>query len=195
MSETRRRVLPAGLLLFLLACGGAHAPPAAEDPKAPAPDLTGQTVMVLPVQPGGGAPLAELDAEIAFWLGERAPRVRWVFPAELDRILARSPALDIRLRELAVGSFGRAAVKRIGDPLYGDLRRLGAIVNARYAILPVAAGTVAAGTGTRVELAAAVVDTFDGAVLWFGVVGGDVAPAGPEATAGAARALARALFP
>src|SRR5690606_41262834 len=123
--------------------------PAPERPPPRPRDLGGAGVMGLPVQPGGGggggrrtpAP-AGLDAELAYWLEERAPRVRWTFPPALEKALVRSPALDIRLRELPVSSFLRMQVERIGDPLYGDLRRLGALADARYALVPVAANYV-----------------------------------------------------
>jgi hypothetical protein len=198
------------LLLLLLAgtlaaCGG-RSLPAAEDRARPAPDLTGRRVMVLPVQTGAwrGVPVpgavlegAELDAELGFWLPERAPRVQWVLPPELDRALARSPGLGIDLRALAVGSFRRAEVRRIGDPLYGDLRRLNALVDARWALVPVAAAFVETpGADGRVEVAAALVDTVTGEVLWFGVAGGEAGRLADGAViATAARALARALVP
>src|SRR5687768_12917011 len=93
-------------------------------------------VLVLPVQAPGNAPL---DAELAYWLGERARQVKWVLPASIDRTLARNPGMGIRPRELEVGVFKRAQVKRIGDPLFGDLRRLAAIFDTRVALLPIAA--------------------------------------------------------
>jgi hypothetical protein len=153
--------------------------------------------MVLPVQPGAGGVPDGLDDEIAYWLGDRGQRVRWVFPPEIERALARSPGLDIRLDALAVASFHRAEVKRIGDPLFGDLRRAGAIVDARYALLPVAAGYVPGTDGDgRVEIAVAIIDTIGGAVLWYGIVAGE--PGGEDdraVVASAARRLAQTLFP
>src|SRR5690606_41240524 len=83
----------------------------------------------------------------------------------------------------------------IGDPLFGDLRRLGALVDARYALLPVSAEFVPGPDGTgRVELAAAIIDTLGGRVLWYGVVAG--APGSrsePAVLASAARRLASAV--
>jgi hypothetical protein len=218
---SRRRALAATLLLLagtLAGCGG-RTLPVADDRLRPAPDLTGQRVMVLPAQPGAwsGVPVAgaaldpaELDAELGFWLTDGAPRVQWVLPPELARALARSPGLGIDLGSLAVGSFRRAEVRRIGDPLFGDLRRLSALVDARHALVPVAAAfvEVAGGEGAqatgappaaaqgRVEVAAALVDTFTGLVLWFGVVGGEPGRLADGAViATAARALARAMAP
>lgn len=190
------RVVGTGIL-FAAACGGKE-PPSADRPAPPAPDLTGRAVMVLPVQPTAGAVPAGLDAEIAFWLADHGNSVRWVFPPALEQALHRSPALqDIALHALAVSSFRRAEVRRIGDPLFGDLRRLGALVDTRYALVPVAGGYVPRPDGAgRVELAAALIDTMGGAVLWFGVVGGEPGVHGaPTVVASAAQALARTFFP
>ena len=47
-----------------------------------------------------------------------------------------------------------------------------------------------------VEIAAAIIDTLGGRVLWFGVVGGGTGDqADPALAASAAQALARTLFP
>jgi len=157
--------------------------------------------MLLPAQalPGSVTSTAEeavagLDGEIAYWLGERAPRVQWVFPPDLDRALARSPSLDIQIRGLAVSAFYRGQVKNIGDPLFGDLRRLGALVDARYALVPVGAGEFDVEGGRRVELRVALIDTLGGSVLWYGAIAGATGPAGDAAlAASAAQALAAAL--
>jgi hypothetical protein len=187
----------------LTACAARAEPPSPDRPAATRPpDLTGASVMVLPAQaaPGAGTlpdaePVPGLDRELSFWLAESAPRVEWVFPPALERALQRSPSLDIRLHALAVSSFHRAEVEIIGDPLFGDLRALGALVDARYALLPVAAAFVpaadSAGQG-RVELRVALIDTRGGRVLWFGALAGQTGPAGSPATvATAAQAVAR----
>jgi hypothetical protein len=151
--------------------------------------------MLLPVQGRGGVPDG-LDDELAFWLAERGRNVHWVLPDAIDEVVARSPTLGIRPRSLEVSVFHYAEVRNIGDPLFGDLRRLGALVDARYAILPVAAGYVTRAEGVRVEIAAAIIDTLGGRVLWFGVVGGGTGDqADPALAASAAQALARTLFP
>jgi hypothetical protein len=187
--------------LLLAACGSGRSAPSPDRPPPGAPDLTGRRVMVLPAQaaaggPAGTEPVPGLDAEIAFSLQELGPGVDWVLPPEIERALARSPSLEIRLHALAVSSFHRAEVLVIGDPLFGDLRALNSLVNARYALLPVAAGYVPAATGAgRVEINAALIDTMGGNVLWFGAVAGDPGPEGSPATiASAARALARAVL-
>ena len=92
----------------------------------------------------------------------------------------------------------QAQVNRIGDPLYGYLRRLSAISNGTLALIPVEVRHRAS-TAERpgaVEVVAALVDVRSGRVPWFGVVQG--APgdgSSPGALASAADALARLLFP
>jgi len=153
--------------------------------------------MVLPVQTGSlaGRGDAALDSELAFWLEERGAGIRWAFPPALEAALRRSPGLDIRLDALAVASFRRAEVRNIGDPLFGDLRRLGALVDARYALLPVSAEFVPGPDGTgRAELFAAIIDTLGGRVLWYGVVAGEPGSRDePAVLATAARTLARTV--
>jgi hypothetical protein len=154
--------------------------------------------MVLPAQAAPGAtvlpdtePVPGLDGEIAYWLAEMVSRVQWVFTPVLERALERSPSLGIRLRSLAVSSFHRAQVRIIGDPLFGDLNALGALVDTRFALLPVSAAFVPDTLGTgRVELRVALIDTRGGNVA----VAGETGPADDPATvATAARALARTI--
>jgi hypothetical protein len=194
-----------GLTLVVTACGARpeRAPPTPT--TSPAPVMAGQTVMVFPVQ-YGNVPVAQatlqhfpieqekLDAELAYWLPQQAGNVRWLLPAAIQRAISRSPTLGVDIKNLAVGSFQRAQVKRIGDPLYGDLRKLAAVLDARFAIIPVAAekiGTTEA--DARVQVATAVIDALNGTVLWFGVIESDVDARGEAGIASAAQAVARAF--
>jgi hypothetical protein len=196
---THRTVL---LLLLAAACSSSPRAPSPDQPAPIPPDLTGSRVMVLPAQAAaggraGGEPVPGLDAEIAYWLADMGPRVTWVLPQQIQRALERSPSLDIKLDALAVSSFHRAEVVIIGDPLFGDLRALNVLLNARYALLPVAAGYVTrpAGPG-RVEINIALIDTVGGRVLWFAAVAGDPGDeSSPAVVASAARAFARAVLP
>jgi len=103
--------------------------------------------------------------------------------------------LSIDPRALAVGSFQRAQVRRIGDPLFGDLRRLAAVLDAQLAVVPIAAeflGPDAAAAAPTV--AAAVINALDGTVVWFGIIEGTEKGVGSEgAIATAAQAFARAF--
>ena len=166
------------------------------------PDLTGASVMVLPAQPAPGESVLPdgevvpgLDREIGFWLAEMTPQVHWVFPPAIERALQRSPSLSIRLRSLAVAAFHRAQVENIGDPLFGDLRALAALVDARFALIPVAAAWVPDTTGSgRIEMRVALIDTRGGAVRWFGAVAGDPGRFDdPASVASAGRALGQLL--
>lgn len=160
-----------------------------------APDLSGRRVMVLPVQQvmsvGGDA-----DAELAFGLESRGPEVTWVLPAEVDRVLARSPSMDARTRGLPVDAFLAAEVRRVGDPLYGTLRRLAALVDTEVALLPVRAQEVSTqGDSVRVRFHSALLDVRTGRVLWFAVEEGETTTSGdPRALATAADAVARRLL-
>ena len=206
MEERVRRAFAFTLVLLCVACSGhrVQAPTATRDPGRP-PDLTGVQVLFFPVQraplPGSAASTVrydgvdQLDAEISYWLREQAPDVRWVLPEAIDRTLRRNPELDIKVRQLDVAAFRRAQVKRIGDPLFGDLRRLAAVLNARLALIPVAAESIGRTEGeARVQVATAIIDALDGTVLWFGITESEADASGPEAgLASVAQVMARQL--
>jgi hypothetical protein len=200
----RRTLLVWASALAIAGCARTRAAPTPESPKPPPPDLTGRAVFVLPAQPAPGARrdpqsgeiVPGLDGEIAYWLEDHGPRVDWTFPPEVRRALERNAMLNIDVDALAVGSFHRAEVINIGDPLLGDLRRLAAVVDARLALVPVAATYVPGTPDGRVEVAVALIDTFGGRVLWYGVMAGEPGAADSrDVAASAARAVARALLP
>ena len=166
----------AGTLLaavMAFGCGGTAQAPSAGDFEGFIPDLRGRRVMVFPVQFQTGVP-GGVDPEITFALRTRGPEVAWIFSDELEAVVARSPSVDTAVRGLPVGIFLSAEVRRIGDPLFGQLRRLGALTNSDIALIPVAIGTGAEGVGgtSVVEIAATIVNVRTGQVIWFGVVGG-----------------------
>jgi hypothetical protein len=155
----------------------------------PAADLTE------PTTPLSSEMLAALEAELAYWLPEQAPRTRWVLPDAIARAAERSPTLDVRPRELPVRDFLRARLQSVGDPLYGDLRKLNILVDARVALLPVGAVWIPEQSGLgRVHMAVALIDTFGGAVVWYGVVAGSSGPRhDPGVAASTAQSLARMI--
>jgi hypothetical protein len=198
------------VLLTAAACSGRATPPSADTVQRAFPDIGGMTVMLLPVQmvtPMIGAPagadttkppvplsrdiIAGLEAELAYWLPERASRTRWVLPDAIVRAADRSPGLNVRPSDLPVRDFLRLRLESIGDPLYGELRKLNMLVDARIALLPIGAVWVPeqAGGG-RVHLAVALIDTFGGNVVWYGIVAGS---AGAFDDAAVAASTARAL--
>ncbi len=181
-------------LVVMAACGGASAPAGAE-PIGYLPSLLGQRVMVFPVQRNLGVP-GDATAEMVFALEGPGQGPEWLLPDELRAIMARTPALDAPLENLPVDVFLRAEVRRIGDPIFGILRRMGAVTDADLALLPVA---VRAGVGEEpvaVEYVVALVDTRTGRVLWFGAAAGRPgAVDDPGRLASAAEGLARRLVP
>lgn len=210
-SRSRSKAVPFVLALALAAalpsCARRAAPPSADAPPPRPVNLAGTSVMVLPAQPGSGiseALAGSFDAELAYWLGDRAPRVHWVPAAEVQRLVKSSPGLRIDLRALDVRAFGRMRVQQIGDPLFGDVHNLGAMLDARLALLPASvayveprdsAGHPTSGPG-RIEVTAALIQTFGGEVVWYGVVAGEPGAAdSPAVVATAARALAKAVVP
>lgn len=153
--------------------------------------------MVLPVQSSMGiSPGLQPESEIGFALRERGPQVGWIFPDELRSDLARAPALNVPLETLPVGAFLRAEVQRVGDPLYGHLRRLAGLAGADVALIPVAVRHRRPGPerASAIEIAAALVNARSGHVFWFAVVDGEAGGGDdPAAMASAADALARAV--
>ena len=170
----------AGTLLaavMAFGCGGTAQAPSAGDFEGFIPDLRGRRVMVFPVQFQAGVP-GGVDPEITFALRTRGPEVAWIFSDELEAIVTRSPSVDTAVRGLAVSVFLSAEVRRIGDPLYGQLRRLGALTNSDIALIPVAIGPGAQDADGElvVEIAATIVNVRSGQVIWFGIVGGRPGP-------------------
>ena len=153
--------------------------------------------MVLPVQAIRGV-TGDAEAELVYALNARGRGVRWLMPQTLRAQLARNPALDVPLDNLPVGVFLQAQVDRVGDPLYGYLRRLSAISNGTVVLIPVEIrhrATTPERPGA-VEVVTALVDVGSGRVAWFGVVQGEAGDgSSPGALASAVDALARVLFP
>lgn len=188
-----RLALAAAAVIAAGCAGRAPAPEPGASQGTP-PDLRGSRVMVLPVQ-DGAAVQGDIDAEIGFALGDRGEGVTWVLPGRLQEAVDRSPGLGARVRGLPVGIFSSAEVRRVGDPLYGDLRRLGSLVDADAALIPVRAWVAPGEGGERILLSAALIQVRTGRVLWFGVVEGDVRePGDPGALASAVERLARTLL-
>lgn len=163
------------------------------------PDMRGVTVMLLPVQDTRGLPRQNsAESEVVFALTERSDEVDWVTPEALRATAERTPGLDFGLERLPVGVFMQREVQRIGDPLYGHLRRLGAVENSDIALIPVQVrfrpGSV--DQPGAIEIAATLIQARSGRVIWFGIVDGEAS--GPDDAAALARAannLARTLLP
>jgi hypothetical protein len=193
----RRPRAPVWVLLLgvAAACGGTAPPPEPGVVQGFAPDLRGRRVIVLPVQQNNGVP-GDVDAELAYGLQERSGGVEWVLPAEVDEILARSPAVQARTRGLPVGTFTVAEVERVGDPLYGELRRMASLVNASVVVLPVRAALAGvAGGDLTVRFWTALIEVRTGQVMWFSVLEGEPFPReDPRGLASAVEEVARTLL-
>ena len=106
-------------------CGGTAQAPSAGDFEGFIPDLRGRRVMVFRCNSRRVCPEAWTRRSLLRF-GTRGPEVAWIFSDELEAVVARSPSVDTAVRGLPVGIFLSAEVRRIGDPLFGQLRRLGA---------------------------------------------------------------------
>ena len=190
----------AGALASLCVVGACMGPAPAPEPgvfnNAP-PDLRGARVMVFPAQDVRGV-AGDVDSEIAFALQDLGGEaVTWIFPPRLQNILDRSPGMG-RIYGLPVGVFSQAEVQRIGDPLYGDVRRLGEIADASVALIPLTVASQPPDTltqGIAVRVTATVIHVRTGRVMWFGMVEGDAREVPDAGTlASAVDALARTLL-
>ena len=178
------------------ACGGRSAsPPEPGTTLGVAPDLRGRRVMLLPVQQILGI-AGDPDAELRFGLRDRGRGIEWILPSEVEEILDRSPGIQARTRGLPVSQFLQAEVQRVGDPLYGELRRMSALVDAEAVLLPVRASLEAApGADPRVQFWVALIDARTGRVVWFAVLEGEPFQSGdPRGLASAVDNVARTLL-
>ena len=187
----------AALVLFA-ACGGPAPPPNPGQNRGIAPDLRGRRVLVLPVQQVLGV-AGDPDAELSFGLRDRGKDIEWVFEAEVNEILTRSPGVDARTRGLPVGNFYQAEVERVGDPLYGQLRRMAGLVDADAIVLPVSAtyepNAEIIDSEPRVRFMVAIINPRTGRVAWFGVEeGGPFGPDDPRGLASAVEQLVRTML-
>jgi hypothetical protein len=145
----------------------------------------------------------QIDRELEFWLTDRAPQAEWVLADELRRVVERTPGWRLRLDALPPGiaDIGGGNL-RVRDPLFGDLRRLAAVTDAGYAVLPLSvaavadtAASAAGGFATALQLTVALADARSGRVVWLGSVRGEgAADSEARRAASVAEALARALL-
>ena len=185
MSVEKRRHVPAFAFAVLLQACGAGSPPPSPDTAQPAvPNLAGVEVMVLPAQPAPGGVPVGFDDALSALLAAEYPSVDWVLPAQLIRAAERSPILDVDPSVLSVTALRNPEETHIRDPLLGDLRRLGALVDARYAVVVYRTGYFTPADSTagpgRIEAAIAIIDTVGGRILWRGLAAGERGPAGDE---------------
>jgi hypothetical protein len=183
------------LVVVVAACGGSPPPPEAGDSMGAIPDMMGRTVMLLPVQVVDGVP-EPVDPEIEFALGEHGEGIDWVLPDQLRRHVDRTPGMDLKVEDLPVGTFFRAEVERVGDPLFGYIRRLAALTAADMAVIPLQVRYRMATElePSAIEIMSTVLDARSGRVFWTGVLAGSEGDADDPATLGsAANVFARSM--
>jgi hypothetical protein len=138
------------VLIAGAACASRGADPSAE--AAPAPDVGPMRVLVLPIQGATeDVDVSRLGAEIVFALRAAHPRIDWVAPEDLRRVLRRAPQLALDPDRLPSDPLLHGGERRAGDQLGAELRRYSALVDARDVLLArierrgAAAGTVLRG--------------------------------------------------
>ena len=162
-------------------------------PNRPLAGLAGQQVIVIPthyLRPGDSLGWAEaverprqlltdVDDEIAFALGERGFRTKWVFPEQLVRSAQRNAAHSPDPRALAAEGLRPLARRRpdgqLGEPLASQLRSLVALHGARYALFPVELRFEKIGGAGRAVLHVLLLDARLSRATWGGDVRGDTA--------------------
>jgi hypothetical protein len=188
----------ASLLLctVLVACSGRSAPPEPDWQRGVAPELRGARVLVLPVQ-SASRDRGEVDRELYFALSERGDGVEWVDVDALDGIRDGGGPSTVAPHNLSLGAFRVGQVRQIGDPLFGEVYRLAALVDARFVLLPIAANELESNDGRRrAVLDVTLVEPRTGRVLWQVLLQGDPGEAGsPALLVSAAERVAARLLP
>lgn len=194
MPRNSAKVLMTALGLLVAACASDPAKSGPGATRGGVPDLRGRSVLVLPIQLRAGIPSdVTADEEVAFALQARSERVNWVFGPEVEEILRRSPNVHANIHNLSVGIFLQAEVRRIGDPLHGDLRRLSVLAGADLVVIPV---QLSYGPDDAYHMVMTIVDPVTARVLWFSTIDGQEGPEGsPGALASVADSVSRALVP
>ena len=185
-----------------LAPAAAQGEDAADKPPAAvaAMDLGGQKVLILPVQhvSGVGATRDQVTAEVVFALGEWDARTSWVTPTQLRSALRRTPGYAPDPAALPQDAYLHHGERYVRGALASQLRRYTALMDTRLAlVLREAAFLPAAEGGGRVRLSAAMIDSRNGGVVWYGEADGEVRPT-PDAAAlatAAASLAARMVIP
>ena len=141
----------AGTDVLLLTAGGMVAGDAAQ----PLPDLDARRTQLL----------EEANAALDTALRRDGREVTWIGLEEQRRAARRNPTLGLEPDHFATEYLFDPRVDRIPDPLWGQMRTLAAVTNARYAIVPAGVkigGTPGALTATYIVVVA---DARSGGVL------------------------------
>lgn len=191
-------MLPVVALAGVVACAGAGAQQGSGGALAPVrrplSSLASRRILVLPthfLRPGDSlgfasqitdpdAYLGEVDAEIAFALGNRGLRDRWVFPERLAEAARRNPTYAPDVHALAA-QWLRPPVRRmpeqLPEPFASQVRTLIALEDdSQYLLFPVEIRFEPAGAGAeRAVLNVVLLDARRSKIVWMGDVMGDSA--------------------
>ena len=141
------------------------------------------------------------DMEITFALNEVGGRATWVTPEMQLEELSRRPMIDVVPYLLSADEARQkgGSLRHVRDPLYGEIRMLAALFDARYAVFPMEFlyEQDEEEGGGHLAIRTFVLDARAGTVLWYGLVRGDGSqpPASPGALALAAQAFAVQVSP
>lgn len=174
-------------LLLLLAIAAPALPAQSASPLAP---YAASKVAVLPVQffkadsaafvtPPAAAMRAAFDSLLSDALGEHGLTGVWATPAQVLRTARRN--IDYTVDPRTLGAFPvRYGVSKEGvipDPLAGNLRRVVALHDARFALIPLELHIDAATGGGRLAVRLLLVDARLNAPLWQADLVGESAAA------------------
>jgi len=165
------------------------APALAAQNAAPLAPYAGTKVAVVPVQfyhvdsagwgePAGPALRAAFDSLLSEALNERGLSGTWATPADVIRTARRNVTYAGDPRNLGAFSvrYGAKRDEQIADPLAGNLRRIVALHDARYALIPVELHVDRASGGKFLAVRLLLVDARLNAPIWQADLIGDSAP-------------------
>ncbi len=169
------------------------APPGSAPPPPLSP-MASQHVLVLPVQlfrADSGAWVdthgwekfrRELDDSIGSIIAARGVGKAWKYAADVERIAKRNPDYVNDPMSMGVQPM-RAVLYKIGDPLpdpfVTNLRRLIALADVRYALVPIDVWFARRGPQQIVAMKLALADGQAGTIVWLGEAGSDPATTMP----------------
>jgi len=166
------------------------APALAAQNAAPLAPYAGTKVAVVPVQfyhtdsagwgePAGPALRAAFDSLVSEALNEHGLAGTWATPADVIRSAKRNVMYAGDPRNLGAFSvrYGAKRDESISDPLAGNLRRVVALHDARYALLPVELHVERASGGKYLAVRLLLVDARLNAPLWQADLIGETAAA------------------
>ena len=166
------------------------APALSAQKAAPLASYAGTKVAVVPVQfyhtdsagwgePKGSLLRAQFDSLLTDALNEHGLTGVWATPADVQRTAKRNVMYEGDPRNLGAFSvrYGANPEKQLSDPLAGNLRRVVALHDARYALVPVELHVQSVAGGKYLAIRLLLVDARMNVPVWQADLIGDTAPA------------------